>query len=433
MKSAYAPTAYLLDPGGFGRLFAFGLNWSPLVGSQVKALAHKKARHQRATYYVAGGVRASAVGCARLPGAMRKRGVYSAAQAFAQWHSQEALICVAQVPDGRVWMAAAQDGAVIARTDVLFPSFAQAHEAASALMAQRPSLRLCDGAETLQALLNRSDDSSLLIPLRSYWSRIPLPIRGMVLALGISFGVSVLRHHVAAPVKPAKQEVSALDQASLWQQAMATFSQRYPIHTSQDLQRMFSAVHRLPLMIQGWIFRSARCQAVNSGWDCSALYSRSDLMATNADFNALVPQGWQVDFKPLNEAVLSWALSSVSVPLALPHVPDIQHVDTVLTSTLQRLQPLFSQVLLSLPEALVVAPLDEHGVSIAPPNQVPRIRRRALSLNGPLRSFSLLPDYTNTASVAWTGFSLHAEPGRKPDTAVSALTAQLQGFIYEKE
>ena len=210
-------------------------------------MAHKKARHQLAAHYVAGGVRASAVGYVRLPDAMRKRGVYSAAQAFAQWHSQEAFICIAQVTDGRVWMAAAQDGAVIARTDVLFPSFVQAHEAASALMAQRPSLRLCDVAETLQALLNRADDSSLLIPLRSYWSRIPLPIRVMVLA----FGVFMLRHHVAAPVTPAKQEVSALDHASLWQQAMATFSQRYPIHTSQDLQHMFSAVHRLPLMIQG--------------------------------------------------------------------------------------------------------------------------------------------------------------------------------------
>ena len=197
---------------------------------------------------------------------------------------------------------------------------------------------------------------------------------------------------------------------------------------------MFSTIHRLPLMIQGWVFRSARCQATNSGWDCSALYSRSDPMATNADFNALVPQGWQAEFKPLNEAVLSWELDGVSVPLAVQHVPRIRHVDTVLTSTLQRLQPLFSQVLLGAPEVLAVPPpTDENGASIAPTSQVPSIRRRSLSLNGPLRSFSLLPDYTNAALVAWTGFSLHAEPGRKPDTTVSALTAQLQGFIYEKE
>src|SRR5690606_12178698 len=64
----------------------------------------------------------------------------------------DASACVVPLPDGRYWLAAAQDGAVITRGDRVYEQLDDAQQALDALLAARPELRIRAGDQVLAAL-----------------------------------------------------------------------------------------------------------------------------------------------------------------------------------------------------------------------------------------------------------------------------------------
>ncbi|MBV7482366.1 type 4b pilus protein PilO2 [Bordetella sp. BOR01] len=410
---------------------AFGLSWFALVGSHAPAMARARARRMRATHYVVGGQGAMAGGCARIAPRLR-RPVHAAAQVFARYHPDGTAACIAPLPDGRWWLAAAQDGAVLARADALYADAEQAAVALQGLAAQYPSLRQHDGRQTLKALMTSADAATLMQPVGSRWSRMPLPVRAFISLVAIALAVPVAWRawqpsaRVAAPVASVTAEEA-------WQQASLEFRRQHTMHALPELGRVLASLHRLPLNVQGWLLRDARCQPASRAWSCSAAYVRVQADATNTAFAQALPAGWQLRFQPLDAAELAWMVPGNSTLLADVALPDATHVDGVLASALQRARPAFTQLTLGpAASAPIAAPRDPHGLPIAAPPDWPALRQRAVALQGPLRSLSLLADQSRLV-VAWSSVVLRLAAGRVPATAVSALTAELQGTLYEQD
>jgi len=420
----------LLDADDGGRSLAFGLSWFALVGSHAPAMARTRARRMRATHYVVGGQGALAGGCARLAPPARRRPVHAAAQAFAWRHPDGSAACIAPLPGGRWWLVAAQDGAVLARADTLYPDEAQAEAALQALAAQYPSLRRHDGPQTLQALLAAPDSAALLRPVGSRWSRLPLPVRAFAGGLTLALALPTA-WHAWRPAPRAAMPAPELAPDEAWRQATSRFRRQLTVHHLPELASVLASLHRLPLNVQGWLLRDARCQPAPRAWSCRAAYVRAQADATNGAFARAVPAGWQARFQPLDGAELAWVVPGNRTSLADVKLPSAVHVDHVLASALQLARPAFAQLTLGPPAPVPVAPRDARGQPIAAPANWPAMRQRALALQGPLRSLSLLAGQPRLV-VAWSSVVLRLAAGRTPDTAVSALTAELQGTLYEQ-
>ena len=147
--------------------------------------------------------------------------------------------------------------------------------------------------------------------------------------------------------------------------------------------------------------------------------------------HARLPPGWQVSFKPFDEATLSWRVSADAVPLARLRLPSALRVDTELVAALQRLQPAFASVALDPAVALPLPPSPATEPSAFQAPAPPAIRRRALRMAGPLRSFALLPG--PLPAVRWSRLTLDVQPQRQPSLVASTLVAELHGELYEQE
>ena len=429
-RSAAASPVLLVDGPGPGQVFAFGVSWFALVGSHPQAMARARARRQRATHYVVGGQGAVAGGCASLAAGLRRRPVHAAAQAFAGLHPDGTAACIAQLPDGRWWLVATQDGAVLARADRLYGDAGQAAEALQALSAQHPSMRQCDGAAALAALLSGADNASLMTPVRSRWALLPLPVRAFAIVLAAAL--------VAPPAwqawrQPSRQPVAESDMSAeaAWAQAVEQFRRGRPVHSVGELSRVLASLHRLPLDVRGWLLREARCQP-GQAWTCRATYARQGSGAANDDFAAAVPAGWGVHFRPLDTAEVSWTVAGDGASLATVMPPGAVRVERDLASVLQRARPAFNRITLGPAVAVEIPPpRDASGRVLSAPLMPPAMRQRLLALEGPLRSLALLAD--QPLVVAWSSLALRLAAGRSPGLAVSALTAELQGVLYEQD
>lgn len=420
----------LIEADDSRRSLAFGLSWFALVGSHIPALARARARRLRATHYVVGGLGAVAGGCARLPPPARRRPVHAAAQAFAHHHPDGTVACVAPLPDGRWWLAAAQDGAVLARADRLYDDAARADAAVRDLAAQYPSLRRLDGAQVLAVVMASADAATLMRPVGSRWARLPWPVRAFIGVLAVALAAPPAWRAWQRPTRAVAPEL-AVTAEEAWQEAAARFRQRQPVHRLDELGRAIASLYRLPLNVRGWVLREARCQPGPRAWSCTAQYARSRGDATNDAFSRVLPAGWRLQFRPLEGADLSWTAPGDGVSLADATPPGAAHIEGVVASALQRAQPAFTRISLGPAAAVPIpAPRDAQGRAFAPVPGPP-LRQRALVLQGPLRSFALLADSSFVAT--WSSLVLRLAAGRAPDMAVSTLTAELHGTLYETD
>ncbi|OZI24330.1 hypothetical protein CAL18_10585 [Bordetella genomosp. 7] len=433
MAAIPAPGQLLLidTPDGSASL-AIGLSWFAVVGSHARSMARSRARRMRATHFVTGGQGAMAGGCARLAAHQQRRPVHAAAQVFAQLYPEGAVACVVPLPDGQCWLAASQDGAVVARGDTLYADAHQASMALQALADQYPSLRRQDGALSLRAMQAALGPATLMQPVGNRWSWLPLPVRVFLCTLAFAASIPLIRHlWPVPPPTPAQAMPASAEDA--WRQAVDGFLRKQRVHPLPELARVLGSLHRLPLNLQGWLLREARCQPGQGAWRCSAAYARVQADATNLAFLQSLPPHWQFRLHPLDDAELVWTVPGNDTSLERVDVPTSAHVDRVLASALQQARPAFQQMKLGPSMAVpITAPRDSAGQAFAAPVPLPALRQRSVALYGPLRSVAVLAGQQSLA-VAWSSLVLRLAQGREPGTAVSALTAELQGVLYEND
>ncbi|OZI59819.1 type 4b pilus protein PilO2 [Bordetella genomosp. 11] len=419
---------HLLVPTRDGAVLVFGLSWSPLIGSRVDVLARRKARESRATHYVHGGVGAAAVGCARLRG--RAKACYAAAQIFAALHAHGTAAGLLPLDDGRVWLVASRNGAVMARGDRIHANEALAREALAELDALHPGLAGQARALSLDDLSAAVDPAACLWRVGQPLARLPLPVQGSVLLIVLALlGPPAWRAWQRA--MPAA-EPARIDAAQAWRDALSRATASVRIHDADELARVFATLRTLPVALRGWTMRSARCRPEEAGWACFARYARTAPDATNRALASQLPTTVRASFVTLNEAQLHWRVAGSAGTLSPDDLSQPARTDLDFASTLQAIGPAFARIALGAPAVLAVAPpRDERGAALPAPADLPRMRQRNVVLQGPLRSFALFARPRAVAS--WTGVGLELYDDRRPDIAHSPLMAQLEGTVYERE
>lgn len=442
-----APLFLLIECPGADRMLAFGLRWYALIGSNVPKLARSRGRRLRATHYVVGGSPAMVAGYgrgrpgrraarpwrrARSPGATPPQ---SAAQLFALLYPEGGHSLV-RLPDGRHWLVAAHGGAVLSQTDRVFDSLDDAQSEQRALLAQRPSLTEHSPDRVWAALAQTVEPGAALTVLPSRWAELPAALRLFLACIGLAAiapplwnaSVAPFARKPAAPPEPAAVRDPMAD-------AYEVMLQGTTVHPATDLTRLLASVAALPVQVQGWALRRAHCEAAAQQWDCAAVYARAHPLATNHGLHALLPAGWQVSFKPLEEATLAWRVASAPIRVADMDLPTSLHVDTRVAGGLQGLRRAFASVALSPAVPLMPRP-PAASRAVASPGSVdgrgtPLVRRRSLVLHGPLRSMALLPGPVPAAR--WSRLVVNVQSQPRPSLVASALVAELQGDLYEQE
>lgn len=442
-----APQFLLIECPGADRMLAFGLRWFALIGSNVPKLARSRGRRLRATHYVVGGSPAMVAGYgrgrpgrwaarpwrrARSPGATPPQ---SAAQLFALLYPEGGHSLV-RLPDGRHWLVGAHGGAVLSQTDRVFDSLDDAQSEQRALLAQRPSLTEHSPDQVWAALAQTVESGAALTVLPSRWAELPAALRLFLACIGLAaiapplWNASVVpfARKPAAPPAPAAVRDPMAD-------AYEAMLQGTTVHPATDLTRLLASVAALPVQVQGWALRRAQCEAAAQQWDCAAVYARAHPLATNHGLHALLPAGWQVSFKPLEEATLAWRVASAPIRVADLALPTSLLVDTRVAGGLQGLRPAFASVALS-PAVPMMPRLPAAARAVASPGSAdgwgtPLVRKRSLVLHGPLRSMALLPGPVPAAR--WSRLVVNVQPQPRPSLVASALVAELQGDLYEQE
>jgi len=423
-------------PGASGGL-VLGLHWSPLIGGDPDRLARRRVRDLRASHFVCGGSPATAVGCARLPRAAGRAAggpLYSAAQAFAALYAGTTAAILLDVPPHGAWLAAVHRGAVIARSDRFYSSVDQARQALAELSRLYPGLAVHGAAEPpsvgLSALGAGMTSAAQLRPAGRWHERWPLPLRVAAVALagvwGAQQAVSWARNGGASPERTAQ-----VAPAQAWDGAIAAYAQGIRVQGGRQAARIFASFQALPVVVRGWSLREAACQASSAAWQCRASYARAGRDAANDTLAAAVPAGWQLRFQPLDRAELRWDLPDAGSALDWNRLAAPAATDLRLASALQRVRPAFVRIELGASRpASFPPPQDNRGQALPRPAGMPSPHVRTVELQGPLRSFALLP--YDAVPVSWQSVRLEVVPTQRADLTSSLLMASLQGIVHEK-
>lgn len=356
------------DPHG---QWVHGMSWSAVVGSHAGSVARLRARQMRASHYLLGGERAMAAGCARIPGRGR---CYSAAQQVAAHCAPDAFAAVVAL-DGRYWLVAVQDGAVLAGGDQVFAQEDQA-QAALRRLGIEPSGRPDKVCQTLGAA-----------PLPAARLRSLPPRPALLLAMLLLPLACVAMWAGWEPAVPGgEQAVSAPAPAP-----------------ALCLGQVLDSVHQLPMHLAGWRLAGAQCLPQQDAWQCQARYHPESLQALSADFQRQLASRWEVELPGLDEAVLRWRAAG-------PCQADPRPADMRWMRALQPWRAAFAEVWLG------------------PWSATPDGRVRQLRLSGPLRSYSL-PAW-EILPARWRHLRLQIDPAQGSGARRSPLTLLLEGGIH---
>ena len=188
LNTSHAPApAYAVALPDRPIVLLFGLPWAPLVGSHPGRLARRRAIAARATHFTHLGRLGVCFGMVRLTAGRRRSShhYHAAAALFAASQEAGPVVWLTQLPDGRYWLIAARDAAVLSRSDRLFPDLIQGQEALRGLCSSFPGLEQIDdaralaalatpGASLIDALATRAQRSDAMISLGWYRRAKPL-------------------------------------------------------------------------------------------------------------------------------------------------------------------------------------------------------------------------------------------------------------------
>jgi len=423
------------------RVLVLGMRWHTILGSRLDLRARQKAKQTKASHY-AHASHSEAVGVVKLGRADRKEAelFHSGALAFAAEHPHGVVALRAALPDGRVWVVAAQSGKVLTNSDRIYATAEQALAAIDELAARHgdaltvlEALDLDSPAMPFAALMSESSAECRLRSCGWALPGIPRPVAVAVLGCAAAFLLRAVWDWHASRSGRAVEPL-AVDPEAAWSQAWEAFRSRVRVDAEHDWGALFDRLVDLPVEIGGWRLASAQCKrdAVR-GWSCWAKYGRIHRLATNASFLASRPKGWSEAWQPMDGVVARFDVSVTGRPLDVSRLKTSAEHESETISSLQRLLPLLSAA--SLGEAAPVrveAPRDERGVPLPVPSSLPALVERTVTLEGPLRSMFLLPG-TLAGQVEWRSVALSVDPSVEPALNRSQLMAGISGVLYAHE
>ena len=417
----------------------FGMDWLPLLGGNLRQQAVVNARKYDASHAVVASEHTAAMGLVRLPQAVRHKGevYYSAAQAIAILHPSGTVVMLVCLEPELWWLVGVHEGAVVARTDLLF---SKPHEA-TAIMAELQSAyahaRVIDqripthsvqGPEDLARVV---DKRALLWRVRHHMSIARY--FGLLLSI-IALGGVLWSHDdwrdLLGFAKTGPEPLSAAQQWQAWEQSRNALAQGIHVHGVSGMQRLLDSIHQVPVALVGWHLNQVECLPQGIRWRCHAVYRRVSREADNQGLIAQAPASWRLRFPDVNSIEAEWLIDQSTVLLSQSTLDDAHRSDRMWLSSLQQISAAF--VTLKAAPAIEVAvsePIDQQGVAIPKPANFRLYQRRLLQVDGPLRSYSLL--LTNLAGVRWKKLTLTVKDLDQPTLLKSRLHLSGQGERYE--
>ena len=407
---------------------AFGLEWLPLLGDAGQASA--MARRQGASHRILSGNPPAALGMSA--GLSRRHPCWSAAALMAQLHPTGTVAWVVRLDADSWHVLACHEGVALARADRSYPDRDLACEAVDALRLSYPHLDFQSGSASaaeseevrLRELASATGSYAALQPVRRLWRRALWAVGSLVL-----LAVAVLRFWWSYPVAQDPQRVAQAAWMQVFEEALA----RQPVHGTQGTRDLLAALYDQPVHLAGWRLRSVRCEpsAGLGPWQCQSEYRRALTGADNRGFMEAAQAGWHLDFPSLDRVRVRWPLVLAAQrpdPQQLP-VGQVQARDWA--STLQEILPAFSRLQVEPARALaLVAPRDSQGQELARPLDLPALATRALRVQGPLQSASLLVPLAQP--VSWQKMVLDVAPAARAGLRTGRLILHLEGIVYER-
>ncbi|TEA77344.1 hypothetical protein [Allopusillimonas ginsengisoli] len=427
-----------------------GLEWFALLDEGGARAARRLARRHRATHMIAIGHAAGAVGVVTLP---QHRGrnhtrvsrnakpapapsdsiLHSAAMLFARQFPTGTVAALIEVSPGLLWLIAVHEGVVVARTDRLYVDAAAALAAMAELKLAYPHLvtpgeGAVPAVPGLDALTQHTGAHSQLLYL-SNW-------RQMSISTQLGLGLMFILVFCAARLNAGSYQMDPLshkEPATSWltPSSDAMLPTASPVvHGITGLQSLLGIFHALPTNPGGWALTWSQCQAHALSWHCVARYRRERAEATNEALLQHAPSAWRISFVSLDEATADWQTDAPGILLQHARPMSPVHNDRHLLSALQGLQALFTHLQVGQP--MPVASVSTHSSPAqAAGDLASQFRQRAIRIEGPLRSASLLVDHA--AFMGWSTAMLRVQAIDAPDTKRSRFLLTLEGELYESK
>jgi hypothetical protein len=415
---------------------AFGLDWFPLIGRKPQHLANKVARQHRASHMVFARDIGTAVGLVTLKEVRlgSKAVLHSAAQNIGRLFSQGTFALLLDIDQAGCWLVAVHDGAVIARTDRLYPSREDAVAALEELRQAYPHITVLGESQAaagpeLAEIASASCPQSRLLRVGRQRFALPLPIQAFILALLLVLLVPRL-WQVWASRSPDSPVSTVVDARQAWQATLERAARHQFVHGVDGTRELLEALYALPTGLAGWGLSRAECVGHARQWQCHARYERRHKEASNDLLLKAAPHHWSVSFPSMDVARPAW---TIEVPAqALTHVPlhSTGHIERYLFSSLQPLQSLYTRMQFGQPQPLAVTiPVDKDGRPFTRPGDLSPPLTRSVVLEGPLRSAGLF--VSHTAFMAWKRIVLTVQDAKTPALLSSRLMSSFEGVLYE--
>lgn len=420
-----------------GKVLVFGMDWLPLLGSDVRQQALVKARRHHASHFVVASEHAAAMGLVQLPAAIEHRSQphHSAAQALASLYPSGTMVALIGIGPALWWLVALHEGAVVARTDLLFSAAGDAAPIVADLRAAYPQTRYVQGEHDQPGLpglpeLSRAADDRALLQRVAYsrrWFQVAaVAAAGLLVVLAWSGQLAMLFGQTKATAVP----LTSAQQWQAWERARSLLADNIQVHGVAGMQAVLESLHRVPVAVVGWQLGQADCRPQRTGWRCTAAYRRAARDADNQGFMGAAPQTWQLRFPTVDSVEADWDIAPALTRLSDSPVDDALYSQKHWLSSLQHISAAF--VVLKATDASVVplpAPVDDQGQSIPRPESFRLYQRRQLQVDGPLRSFSVL--LPNLTGVRWHRLTLTLRALEYPTLTQSRLNLTATGERYE--
>lgn len=456
-----APRLELVFDSTGTRALAFGVQWRAIATAGGRDEAVKLARQAGATHYI---FRGQQLGLGALngpdaPSAANAR-IYPAA-AVAARHMVGNAICALRIESGEYWIAAVANGAPTS-TDL----FLQDIDDAEALERVRQvASQVYAGAQAEPVVYTNIDGSGIegakpfsdedlfqalvsgsehLLLLPKAGASIPKPV--LIAAVAVAVLLIGQQANQWWTKKKAREAAmladrSEVDPAQAWAQEIANWEASRAASNGFGLLEARDQLNHLPVRWEGWSLSTAVCRAAavnmangrgQRAWTCQAQYTRSRDGSFNRKMATVLPQGWVVQFTPLNGLQVSWNFVQSARPLKLAELPKADFYKVEVASRLQELLPaLASDVSYTFTPVEIPPPRKKDGTAFPPPPEVQGLAAATVVIKGPMRSMDAL--IKADVSANWQEISITFD-NQEPKGALkaSSLMAEAKGEMYAR-
>lgn len=433
--------------------YVIGVTWRAIINrGAMGVLAKKRAKEEVGTNYYAHYGEQKYVGAALIKDAPNDGEMYSLAKIFMKrlpsfgYH----LVCI-QVSLDAWWVCVIESGTP--RFDKVLHKESEVRHIVSKYEEDSGegglqtygdgSIELADiQSLSFEDLASGRDDEALFTPLGQKTDPRIYVFAGVALLLGGAFFgwtyYNRIKAEQEAARRAAEEAAAALTPVQMdaaWEKQFIKVLSEKRVVDHAGLTDLRNVLLQLPLTVGGWRTGNFTCTLINPNWKCLAVFARSKDLAEGATNKTLVdnkPPGWDVAFKSLGEAQVTFLFPAVIrgmtktdlVPAAAFQIDSISAVQTYANY--------FSTLTVGeLAKEKLPPPIAPNGAPVDPVKTQPtELQRVEVVVNAPLRNTYLFDE--KAPKVFWQTVELKASPtlSGTADFRSSIVNVTIKGEMY---